>query len=136
MILNNASTPVASRRLVKALLILCLLFGFCPSAVAQTAGDTIIRLRALAIDTSTDGTSAELLSCVEQKTAVKKLEIQNFDAKRALDRHQQGAHPRHPIGHFGAHRGPSRACHQTPGLVTVATCAMANVAISTRPGNS
>ena len=76
------------------------------------------------------------MSCVEQITEVKKLNIQNFGAKRALDRHQQGAHPGHPIGYFGAHRGPSRACHQTPDLVTVATFAMVNVSTSTRPKNS
>ena len=47
-------------RSTSALLLTLLLFGFCPTAIAQTAGDTIIRLRALAIDTNADGTSAEM----------------------------------------------------------------------------
>ena len=47
-------------RSTSALLSVLLLLGFCPPAIAQTAGDTIIRLRAVAIDTNADGTSAEM----------------------------------------------------------------------------
>ena len=49
-----------SIRSTSALLLVVLLLGFCPPAIAQTSGDTIIRLRALAIDTNADGTSAEM----------------------------------------------------------------------------
>ena len=49
-----------SVRSTSALLLVVLLLGFCPPAIAQTSGDIIIRLRALAIDTNADGTSAEM----------------------------------------------------------------------------
>ncbi|MEC8086774.1 MAG: OmpW family outer membrane protein [Pseudomonadota bacterium] len=51
------NTPL---RVMSGLLLACILLWCSPAAIAQTAGDTIIRLRALAIDTNTDGTSAEM----------------------------------------------------------------------------
>ena len=60
MLSNKARLTVACHPEFKVFLIICLLLCFCPPAMAQTAGDTIVRLRALAIDTDTDGTSAEM----------------------------------------------------------------------------
>ena len=57
---DKVLTTKTSVRWTGALLWVLLLLWFCPSAIAQTAGDTIIRLRALAIDTNADGTSAEM----------------------------------------------------------------------------
>ena len=75
------------------------------------------------------GTTLELASDMEQKTAVEKLNIVKYGAKRVFEPPNENSNE----GHFGAHIGPMRSFHRDHDLLSTDLCVVPNPPVFRHP---